>query len=175
MYATSQVPPRIDEALDLVFDRFGLSVPIADFVYAEPDEVLLASVDDGHYAGRHAVDGVFCHHVAFTQESIDWQIWVEDGPQPVPRKLVITYKNEPGSPPYIARIGSWDFEPRLSESFFEYRPPADAGVIEFLPDTEDPLEHGYRYRERQTREEREESQQELREDVQKVPPTVDAE
>jgi len=140
VYASSEVPPSIDDALDWVFDQFGFSVPIADFVYADPGEVLLASVDGGHYAGRHAVDGVMCHHLVFTQELIDWQIWIEDGPQPVPRKLVVTYKNEPGSPQYIARIGSWDFEPRLSESFFEYRPPADAGAIEFLTDTENPLE-----------------------------------
>lgn len=144
VYATTQVPPKIGEALDVVFDRFGFSVPIADFLYEDPAEVLLASVDDGYYAGRHAVDGVFCHHLAFTQEAIDWQIWIEDGPQPVPRKLVITYKSEPGSPQYIARIGSWDFEPRLSESFFEYRPPADAGEIEFLSDPQNPLKEGLR-------------------------------
>ena len=82
--------------------------------------------------GRHGVDGVPCHHLAFSQESIDWQIWIEDGPQPVPRKLVITYKTEPGSPQYVARLSNWDFEPRFSKQYFEFEVPADAGEIEFL-------------------------------------------
>ena len=132
VYAVTEVPAGLDNALDFVFERYGFSVPIVDFVYENPDQVLLESVEKGYYVGRHPVDGVPCHHLAFTQEEIDWQIWIEDGPQPVPRKLVITFKSQPGSPQYNARIHDWDFSPRLSERFFEFHPPADAGEIEFL-------------------------------------------
>jgi hypothetical protein len=75
---------------------------------------------------------VSCHHLAFSQETIDWQIWIEDGPRPVPRKLVITYKTEPGSPQYVARLSGWNFQPRFSKHFFTFEAPAGAGEMEFL-------------------------------------------
>ena len=35
-----------------------------------------------------------CHHLAFEQATIDWQLWIDAGKDPLPRKLVITYKTE---------------------------------------------------------------------------------
>ncbi len=72
-------------------------------------------------------------HLAFVQDEIDWQIWIQAGPRPVPRKLVITYKNEPGSPQYVARLFGWDFQPRLAEEFATFHAPAGSDQIDFLP------------------------------------------
>ena len=133
VYAVTEVPSPIDAAIDRAFELYGFSVPIADLVYSDPYRTLIENVQAGFVVGRHAVDGVPCDHLAFAQEAIDWQIWIEDGPRPVPRKLVITYKSEPGSPQYIARLSGWDFQPRISEDYFEFDPPAGSGEIEFLP------------------------------------------
>ena len=119
--------------MDLVFDEYGFTIPIADFVYSDPYGILTEYVETGVWLGRHVVDGTPCHHLAFTQESIDWQIWIEDGPHPVPRKLVITYKDEPLAPQYTARLSQWDFQPQASDSWFKFQPPVGADEIEFLP------------------------------------------
>ncbi len=132
VYAVTEVPSEIDAAVDLIFKKFGFSVPIADLVYADPYATLTEHVQTGSLVGRHAVDGTPAYHLAFTQETIDWQIWIEDGPQPIPRKLLITYKNEPGSPQYTARLSGWDFQPRLSDHYFQFHTPAGANEIEFL-------------------------------------------
>jgi hypothetical protein len=71
--------------------------------------------------------------VAFSQELVDWQIWIEDGPQPVPRKFVITYKDEEGWPQYSARFTRWDFQPQHSEHYFRFHPPTGADKIDILP------------------------------------------
>ena len=42
------------------------------------------------------VQGQLCHHLAFRQEDIDWQIWIENGPTPLPRKFLITDKKAKG-------------------------------------------------------------------------------
>jgi hypothetical protein len=140
LYATREVPPGLDAALDHIFDTVGFSVPIADLVYSDPYAVLTEHVESGFWVGRHSVDGTPCHHLAFSQESIDWQIWVEDGPRPVPRKLVVTHKDEPGAPQYAARLSGWDFQPRLSEQCFRFDPPLGADRIEFLPAPEMEIE-----------------------------------
>lgn len=132
LYAQADIPGTIDEAVDRVFEYYGFSVPIADFVYADPYQVLTEYVETGEWIGLHTIDGAPCHHLAFTQQTIDWQIWIEDGPQPVPRKLVITYKDEPAAPQYTARL-TWNLQPRFSESWFVFEPPIGADRIEFLP------------------------------------------
>ncbi len=132
VYSVTEVPAGLDAAVDHLFETYGFSVPIADFVYADPYRALTGFVDSGFWVGLHSVDGTPCHHLAFSQETIDWQIWIDSGPRPVPRKLVITYKDEPGFPQYTALLFRWDLQPRLSNHYFEFHPPIGADEIEFM-------------------------------------------
>jgi len=136
-YAQKKMEADIDTAVDRMFEKFGFSVPTADLVYADPYSTLMASVETGFVVGLHTVQGVRCHHLAFSQESIDWQIWIEDGPRPLPRKLLITYKDEPGSPQYTVQLSGWDLRPNISDAYFDFDPPAGADRIEFLPAEEE--------------------------------------
>jgi hypothetical protein len=102
-----------------------------DFISDDPYKVLTRDVESGIYAGLHEVDGVPCHHLAFRQSDIDWQIWIDDGLLPLPRKLLIVYKNEAGAPRYTARFSSWDLSPDLGDTVFEFEPPEGAEKIEF--------------------------------------------
>ena len=132
LYAASTAPPHIDAALNLALERHGIALPLEDFLFSSPYEVLMKEVTGGFYAGLHAVNGVACHHLVFTQEQIDWQIWIEEGRQKVPRKLVITNKNEPGMPQFIAYLSDWDFSPHVPEQMFVFEVPPGAEEIEFL-------------------------------------------
>ena len=40
----------------------------------------------GEYVGVTELSGVRCHHLAFRSGDVDWQIWIEDGDKPLPRK-----------------------------------------------------------------------------------------
>jgi hypothetical protein len=135
VYTKTSVPPVIDAAIDQVFEKHGFTVPIADLVYQDPYRVLIENVESGFLVGRAWIKGKPTFHLAFTQNEIDWQIWVEDGPRPLPRKLLITYKNEPGSPQYTALLSGWNFQPRLSDSFAEFHPPIGSDEIEFVRTT----------------------------------------
>ena len=130
VYSTFAAPPIIDAALDFAMKKYGLSAPLADLVYADPYTILMEKVEGAMYVGLHTAAGVRCHHLAFTQKNVDWQIWIEDGKQLVPRKVVITYKNDPGVPQFTAVISKWDFNVRLPERLFAFDPPAGAQAIE---------------------------------------------
>jgi hypothetical protein len=132
LYATFSAPKDIDATVDFAVEKYGISIPIADLVYSDPYAVLIENVRSGFYEGLHIVSGVKCHHLAFTQENIDWQIWVEDGPQAVPRKLVITNKDLPAWPQYTAILSDWDFSVRLPDILFTFEAPDNAEQIEFL-------------------------------------------
>ena len=85
----------------------------------------------GEYLGVHQVSGVRCHHLVFSNPSIDWQIWIEADGQPVPRKFVISYKRTAGHPQFIAQMSDWNFSPRLPESTFNFKAPSGYELIKF--------------------------------------------
>ena len=130
VWASGSVPPTIDGALDWAFDQTGTVMPLADFVYSDPYARMMGSVQRGVYLGIHDVAGVPCHHLSFEQAAIDWQIWIDAGRDPLPRKLVITYKTEDEVPQDIATLRKWDFQAKLPDSLFTFVAPATATRIE---------------------------------------------
>jgi hypothetical protein len=125
-YLTVEMPATIDATLDKLADDYGIVVPLSDFLYADPYATLMEGVLYGEYRGIHQAAGVPCHHLAFSQEDIDWQLWIDAGPQPLPRKLVITYAEEPGAPQYTAVFKRWNLEPKFTEELFHFVPPEGA-------------------------------------------------
>jgi len=130
VWASGRVPPTIDEALDWVFDQTGTVVPLADFLYANAYDRLMRDVQRGVYLGIHEAGGVACHHLSFEQATIDWQIWIDAGPDPLPRKLVITYKTEDEVPQYSVTIRKWNVKADLPDALFRFVPPAGAKRVE---------------------------------------------
>ncbi len=131
-YTSVKAAPTIDKTLDELMKEYGFSPPLSDFLYSDPYAVLTENVEAGIYVGLGDVNGVRCHHLAFVEKYIDWQIWIEDGKQKLPRKLVITYKTMPRSPQYIAVLSDWNFTKSLPDSLFFFFFPAKAVRVEFL-------------------------------------------
>jgi hypothetical protein len=132
-YSTTAMPPTLDKAVDAAHDR-GIDLPLIDLAMSDPYTNATARVQQGKYYGTSPVLGVPCHHLAFTQENVDWQVWIEDGPQPLIRKFVITYKNEPGAPEFTALITRWDMTDRIADSDFVFERPTGASKIDMRTD-----------------------------------------
>ena len=128
-YGTVKSPGSLDEAMDLASERFGMAMPLEDFLRSDPHKDLLQKAVSGSDIGPSTVLGCACEHLAFTQNDIDWQVWIEKGPRPVPRKFVITYKDESDSPQYTAIFSNWDFATELPDFVFKFEPPANASKI----------------------------------------------
>jgi hypothetical protein len=129
LYGTVRASGSLDEAMDLASERFGIAMPLEDFIRSDPHKDLLQKATSGADIGPVTVLGVPCEHLAFTQDNIDWQVWIESGARPVPRKFVITYKDEPDSPQYTAIFSNWDFTTKLPDFVFQFEPPAGAAKI----------------------------------------------
>jgi hypothetical protein len=133
LYSVIKAPSKIDKALDHIIDMYDIAVPTADLIYSNPYKILIEKVESGFYVGMDMVDGIMCHHLAFSQENVDWQIWIEERKHLVPRKFIIDYKNIPGSPQYVVFLSEWDFNVKLADRLFEFEAPEGAEKIEFLP------------------------------------------
>jgi len=132
LYGTAPAPGTLDEMLDVAAVRFGMTIPLEDLMQSNPYTNAVRKVSAGTYLGPTTVLGVSCEHLAFTQTNIDWQVWIEDGPKPVPRKIVITYKDEAGSPEYMALLSKWDFVTKLPDFVFNFEPPPGAQKIDMV-------------------------------------------
>jgi hypothetical protein len=128
-YGTVPASGSLDEAMDVASERFGIAIPLEDFIRSDPHKDFLAKAASGADLGPVTVMGVPCEHLAFTQENIDWQVWIQDGAVPVPKKFVITYKDEPDSPQFTAIFSNWDFTTKLPDFVFKFEPPAGASQI----------------------------------------------
>ena len=129
-YATAVVPGNIDAMFDCLFDEYDLTLPLADLLFSDAYGVLTENVETGVYVGLHMAGGKPCHHLLFTQETIDWQVWIDAGDQPLPRRLVITYKLEPHQPQYVANLGDWNLAPAVGATAFDFKKPADAKLVD---------------------------------------------
>ncbi len=129
-YAVLEMPGTIDQVLDTLAADYEVVLPLSDLLYSDPYATLMEGVLYGKYLGVHQAAGVPCHHVTFGQEGVEWQLWIDAGASPLPRKLAIAYWELAGVPQYQATFRRWDLSPRLDPGLFEFKPPAEAKKVE---------------------------------------------
>lgn len=126
LYASAAAPATIDEFLDRAIDNLSLVPPSADLLYSDPYKVLTEDRIAGVYVGVTRIDDANCHHLFFRNKNVDWQIWIEDGERPLPRKMVITAGDEEQSPQFQARFTNWELNPSFAADEFNFVAPADS-------------------------------------------------
>ena len=117
-YGTDTAPPAIDGTLDKLVNQLNFTPPLVDFLYSDPYKSLRGAIQYGFSTGEAQINGRSCQGFAFVEKHIDWQIWIDTGPQLVPCKLVITYKNNQSFPQFSAVFSDWNFAPRIAPSLF---------------------------------------------------------
>jgi hypothetical protein len=130
-YASEAAPPEIDGMLDQLVPKLDFAPPLTDFLFHDPYKTVRGNIQYGFDLGQNDVNGRSCRTLAFVEHDIDWQIWIENGPQPTPCKLVITYKNQPSQPQFTAVFSDWDFAPRIDEAVFTPELPPGTQKIPF--------------------------------------------
>jgi hypothetical protein len=132
LYATTAAPPTVDETLDFAREKLDIIAPGAEILYKNAAERMLKETSSGFVVGQSVVGGVKCTHLAFRGAEVDWQIWIEDGNKPLPRKFILTSRKVAGEPQFTVLIRSWDLTPKLTDQMFTFVPPKGAKKIEFL-------------------------------------------
>ena len=127
-YATVPAPGTLRELADVLSDKYDIEIPLADlFLWGAPGWSpgdITAAVD----LGPSEVGGTTCQHYAFRQEGVDWQIWIQKGDFPLPRKLVITTTDDEARPRHMAMY-TWNLAPSVNDAAFTFTPPKGANKI----------------------------------------------
>jgi hypothetical protein len=130
-YARVSHPGSIDDAVVYFVHDLGMRLPLAVTLLTRLPGELQQRVQSVNYVEKTVTLGDPADHIAGKTATVNFQLWIAEGDQPLPMRAVLTYKDAPGQPQFRAQFSDWnlDFEP--PDSLFAFTPPAGAKEIPF--------------------------------------------
>jgi len=129
VYTRTPATGNLNDLIGGLLDA-GVELPLIDVLYQAGAGTLTEAVRGGVLVGESDIEGVPCYQLAFRQANADFQIWIEKGDRPLPRKVVITTRYEVGDPQYSA-VMTWNVQPKLDKSTFSFTAPKGVTEIPF--------------------------------------------
>jgi hypothetical protein len=127
-YATEPAPANIGEFATLLEDKHGIELPLVDLFRWGTPESDLNKITAAKEVGESVCGGVTCQHYAFRQPGLDWQIWIQRGDHPLPRKIVLTTLTDEARPQHTV-VYNWNLAPSFNQEAFAFVAPQGAKRI----------------------------------------------
>jgi hypothetical protein len=131
VYAVTDKPGTIDDAVFYFVNDLGMRLPLSQLLNSKLAANLPGQVRSAAYVEKSSIAGVPCDHITLRGAEADMQIWVAQGAEPLPQRVVITYKKLDGRPQFWAQLSDWNLKPKVSDKLFSVTPPEGAVKIEF--------------------------------------------
>jgi hypothetical protein len=131
VYASERQPGALDESIVHLVSDLRMRLPLAMILMSRLPADFERRVRSVDYVEKTALFGVPAHHLAARGDTVDMQVWVSDGAQPLPLRVVLTYKDESGQPEFRAQFVDWNLTPAIGEATFRAPIPAGAQKILF--------------------------------------------
>ena len=135
-YATVPAPPTIAEVAKEVQEKFDIDFPLVDlFYWGAPESTEAQEITSALDLGPSSVEGTTCEQYAFRQDGLDWQIWIQQGDYPLPRKLILITTDEDARPRFT-QVLTWNLAPSFNDEAFTFDPPQGAqkiAIAEVIP------------------------------------------
>jgi hypothetical protein len=133
-YADQEFEGGFEALVERVREATGTDIPIHSIMSRDLPDQVGDQLTGAAYLGRTTITGREVHHVAFSDEVEDWQVWIStDEDEPVPLVIVGTNPRETGWPQYRAYLTDWNFKPDITDATFTFKPDDD-DVRVTLPD-----------------------------------------
>lgn len=146
VYAQTEKPGRVDDALVHLLRNLDMRMPLALMFHSRFPEEMQKRIETLSFVEWTALTDTPSAHLAGRTGAVDFQIWIPSTGEPLPRRVVITYRQEAGQPSFWADFSEWRLTPSLSAASFAFSPPAGAERIPFLAEmrreTKDAPEEG---------------------------------
>jgi hypothetical protein len=131
LYARVDVHPTLDLAVDRI-EKQNIQLPMSPFLRADPYQMLTDGLTGAAVIGRVEIAGKTFHHLLFSEKDAEWQLWVEAGAKPTPRRAQIVYKRLAREPRVTIDFLEWNLSANPPPDLFVFQKPADAKAIQFL-------------------------------------------
>ena len=127
-YASVPAPKTIAELVTVLDEKYGFDFPLVDLFRWGKSRDDVKDLTSAMDIGPSQVEGVTCEQYAFRQEGFDWQIWIQQGDYPLPRKLVLTTLTDEARP-QSSVVYTWNLAPSYNDATFAFIAPPDAKRI----------------------------------------------
>lgn len=132
VFAHVEKPGTVDDLVVYMVQDLQMTVPLARMLLTTLPQELESKVQSVSYVEKDVLLDVPADHIVANLPDIDLQVWVTQGEQSLPRKVIITYKNAPGQPQFRAELSDWNLAPAFKPDVFAWSPPQGAELITFL-------------------------------------------
>jgi hypothetical protein len=132
VYSRVEKPGNLDQALVFMVRDLRATLPLARMFTTGFPTDLDQRVTSVTLVEECTLFDVPTDHVAVRSPEVDLQLWIAQGPEPLPRRVVITYKNAPGQPQFRADLDDWKVVAKADPAAFAFVPPAGAEQIKYL-------------------------------------------
>jgi len=110
---------------------------------ADPYKDLMDGVKTATYAGLDTLEGAKAHHLKFTQDQFDWELWVSAEGDPLVRRAVVDLTKSLADMPGAEQIKNqkvemaqdfkdWRIDQKPGEKTFVFQPPKGARKVDNL-------------------------------------------
>jgi|JFJP01.1.fsa_nt_gi hypothetical protein len=131
LYAQGAQPGDIDASVVHFVRDLKMRLPLAPILmsrFADELQRRLTAID---HVEQTTLFGKPAHHIAGRTANADFQVWIAAGKNPLPQRIVMTYKHEPGQPQFRADFTQWNLAPKIDKTTFKFKPAKDAQRIVF--------------------------------------------
>jgi hypothetical protein len=132
VFAQAPMPETIDRTLDALAERYDMALPMGDLFYGSAEKALLSDTTTGGYVGTENVGDTPCVHLAFKDTGVDWELWLPEQGDPLPKRFKVLQKRRTGQPVIDLTFTAWDLAPQISDATFVPKVPADYEGIAIL-------------------------------------------
>lgn len=131
VYAQAPIAGGIDEAIRYFLTDLNMRLPLAVLLVSQLPAELERRTESLEYVEEAFLYGQSAHHLAGRTATVDYQIWIAQGAEPLPVRIVLTYRNAPGQPQFRAQFSDWNLKPQIQKDQFAFTPPPGARRIAF--------------------------------------------
>ncbi|MDN0084963.1 DUF2092 domain-containing protein [Crenobacter sp. SG2305] len=138
VYASLPKTGTIDDAVHYIVEDLKTPIPLAVFLLTTVGQEMNGRTTEIALVDEETIGGRPTDHLAARTDDVDYQVWIAQGNEPVPLRVVISYKKSPGQPQFSATFSDWNFNPEITPSAFVFEPPADVTQIAFMVPAPEP-------------------------------------
>jgi hypothetical protein len=125
-YIAVEKPGSLNDAVEYLVDDLGTPAPLHEFMTDNYFDDAQKEVLSAYWVDTEQIGEQLCDHLAVRGANVDIELWIRDGDQPLPCRIVIRHVAHPGEPEFTSEFESWDLDPKVPDEMFSFEAPKGA-------------------------------------------------